>query len=90
MPFSALTWCPGPGFRRSWVPTTAGTGKDHPGAILSDTRENLKKALSAHLFPEVALLDPALTIGLPQAVTAFTGLDALIHAIEAYTSVQCQ
>jgi alcohol dehydrogenase class IV len=71
------------------IPTTAGTGSEvTPIAILSDTKEKLKKGIvSPHLFPEVAIVDPKLTIGLPSSVTAFTGMDALTHAIEACYSV---
>lgn len=78
-----------PGLPLIAVPTTAGTGSEvTPIAILSDQAEHLKKGVvSAHLFPRLALLDPALTIGVPPAVTAFTGMDAFIHAVEAYTSV---
>ena len=70
------------------VPTTAGTGSEvTPIAILSDHTEKLKKGIvSPFLFPDVALLDPELTLGLPAGVTAATGMDALIHAVEAYTS----
>ncbi|HMK36532.1 MAG TPA: iron-containing alcohol dehydrogenase [Desulfomonilaceae bacterium] len=70
------------------VPTTAGTGSEvTPIAILSDEHEKLKKGIvSQYLFPAVAILDPQLTVGLPPAVTAATGMDALIHAVEAYTS----
>ncbi|MFH0822147.1 MAG: iron-containing alcohol dehydrogenase [Pseudomonadota bacterium] len=70
------------------VPTTAGTGSEvTPIAILSDHQEKLKKGIvSPYLFPSVAVLDPLLTVGLPPAVTAATGVDALIHAVEAYTS----
>ena len=71
------------------IPTTAGTGSEvTPIAILSDTKEKLKKGIvSPTLFPEVAILDPKLTIGLPPSVTAFTGMDALTHAIESYYSI---
>src|SRR4030042_4914085 len=56
------------------IPTTAGTGSEvTPIAILSDTKEKLKKGIvSAYLFPEVAILDPQLTVGLPSLVTALT------------------
>ncbi len=87
--FFGIDLIPNPGLPVILIPTTAGTGSEvTPIAILSDTREKLKKGIvSPHLFPEVALLDPQLTVGLPPLVTALTGLDALIHAIESYTSV---
>ena len=78
-----------PGLPVILIPTTAGTGSEvTPIAILSDTKEKLKKGIvSAYLFPAVAIVDPKLTIGLPSSVTAFTGMDALTHAIEACYSV---
>jgi len=79
---------PEPGLPTLIIPTTAGTGSEvTPIAILSDHTEKLKKGIvSPQLFPAVALLDPELTLGVPGPVTAATGMDALIHAIESYTS----
>jgi alcohol dehydrogenase class IV len=80
---------PAPGLKTILIPTTAGTGSEvTPIVILSDHHEKLKKGIvSPYLFPATALLDPELTIGLPPKVTAATGMDALIHALEAYTSI---
>jgi alcohol dehydrogenase class IV len=79
---------PRPGLKTILVPTTAGTGSEvTPIAILSDHQEKLKKGVvSPYLFPDCALLDPELTLGLSPEVTAAPGMDALIHAIESYTS----
>jgi alcohol dehydrogenase class IV len=70
------------------IPTTAGTGSEvTPIAVLSDKAEQLKKGLvSDKLYADVALIDPQLSISLPARVTAFTGMDALTHAIEVYTN----
>ena len=72
---------PRPGLPLILAPTTAGTGSEvTPIAILSDYDEKLKKGIvSPYLFPQVALLDAELTLGLPQAATASTGMDALIR-----------
>ncbi len=71
------------------IPTTAGTGSEVTHiAILSDEEEQLKKGIvSSKLIPHFAVLDPDLTVGLPPHVTAATGMDALVHALEAYISV---
>jgi len=86
--YFGLDLVPKKGLATILVPTTAGTGSEvTPIAILSDNTEKLKKGIvSPFLFPDVALLDPELTLGLPPKVTAATGMDALIHAVEAYTS----
>jgi alcohol dehydrogenase len=86
--FFGVDMVPKPGLTTILVPTTAGTGSEvTPIAILSDYDEKLKKGIvSPYLFPAVALLDAELTVGLPASVTAATGMDALIHAVEAYTS----
>lgn len=70
------------------IPTTAGTGSEVTHiAILSDEQEHLKKGIvSAKLFPAVAIVDPELTLGVPKSVTAASGMDALLHAVEAFTS----
>ena len=74
------------------IPTTAGTGSEvTPIAVLSDKAEHLKKGVvSEHLYADVALIDPELTVGLPPRITAYTGMDALTHAIEAYTNKYAQ
>ncbi|MBN2178946.1 MAG: iron-containing alcohol dehydrogenase [Deltaproteobacteria bacterium] len=80
---------PNPGLPTIMVPTTAGTGSEvTPIAILSDEGEKLKKGVvSPHMYPSMGILDAEMTIGLPPHVTAATGMDALIHAVEAYTSI---
>ncbi|MFG1299713.1 iron-containing alcohol dehydrogenase [Xanthobacter sp. V3C-3] len=69
------------------VPTTAGTGSEVTWVSVVTDAEGRKKAIYApQLLPDVALLDPLLTLGLPPRITAATGLDAMVHAIEAFTS----
>ncbi len=70
------------------LPTTAGTGAEvSPNAILLDEADELKKGVvSPHLVADAAFVDPLLTRGVPAAVTAATGLDALTHCIEAYAN----
>jgi len=77
-----------PGLPLILIPTTAGTGSEVTHiAILSDETEHLKKGIvSPFLFPAVAINDPALSVGAPQSVTAASGMDALLHAVEAFTS----
>lgn len=70
------------------LPTTSGTGAEvSPNAILLDEEDELKKGVvSPHLVPDAAFVDPLLTLSVPPAVTAATGLDALTHCIEAYAN----
>jgi alcohol dehydrogenase len=69
------------------VPTTAGTGSEVTQISIITTGETTKMGVvSPILLPDMALLDADLTLGLPSAVTAATGIDAMVHAIEAYTS----
>lgn len=69
------------------VPTTAGTGSEVTPVAVITTGETTKAGVSSQvLLPDVAVLDAALTLGLPPKVTAMTGVDAMVHAIEAYTS----
>ena len=70
------------------IPTTAGTGAEvTPWAVLTDLANMQKKSVGgANCIPNVALIDPGLTLGLPPHLTAATGLDALSHCIEAYVS----
>lgn len=69
------------------VPTTAGTGSEVTQIAIITTGETTKMGVvSPVLLPDLALLDADLTLGLPPSVTAATGIDAMVHAIEAYTS----
>lgn len=69
------------------VPTTAGTGSEVTPISIVTTGANEKMGVvSPVLLPDIALLDPALTYGLPPHITAATGIDAMVHAIEAYAS----
>lgn len=69
------------------APTTAGTGSEvTPISIVTTPSDEKKGVVSPRLLPDWAVLDPELTLGLPPAVTASTGIDAMVHAIEAYTS----
>ena len=70
------------------VPTTAGTGSEMTAVAIVTTGETTKAGVvSETLLADVAILDPELTLGMPPALTAMTGIDAMVHAIEAYTSI---
>ena len=69
------------------VPTTAGTGSEvTPISIVTTPTQEKKGVVSPLLYPDIALLDAKLTMGLPASITAMTGIDAMVHAIEAYTT----
>ena len=80
---------PGPVWPLICVPTTAGTGSEVSAAtVLTDTDNKMKVGiLSNYLRPRVALVDPLMTVSCPPKVTADSGIDALTHAIEAFTAV---
>ncbi|MDO6694653.1 iron-containing alcohol dehydrogenase [Aliiglaciecola sp. 3_MG-2023] len=69
------------------IPTTAGTGSEVTPISIVTTGEAMKMGIvSSVLLPDIALLDATLTVKLPPHITAATGIDAMVHAIEAYTS----
>jgi alcohol dehydrogenase len=77
--------------RNTWltcIPTTSGTGSEvSPNAIILDESDNSKKGIiSPYLVPDNTYIDPLLTLSVPPLVTAYTGLDALTHCIEAYAN----
>jgi alcohol dehydrogenase class IV len=80
---------PGPIAPVICLPTTAGTGSEvSAAAVLTDTENKIKVGiLSNYLRPRVAVVDPLLTVSCPPKVTADSGIDALTHAIEAYTAI---
>lgn len=70
------------------IPTTAGTGSEVTAVAIVTTGATTKMGVVApQLYPDVAVLDANLTLGLPPAITAMTGIDAMVHALEAYTSL---
>jgi len=83
---------PKPGAPLIAIPTTAGTGSEVTQfTIITDPSREVKMLIaSPHIMPRVALVDPLMTLQMPQRITAATGLDALTHAIEAYVSVKAQ
>lgn len=79
---------PGPIVPIIAIPTTAGTGSEvTPVAVVSDPERAMKVGISSpYLVPVAAIVDPELTMGAPATVTAFSGIDALVHAVESYTA----
>ncbi|MDD3981560.1 MAG: iron-containing alcohol dehydrogenase [Spirochaetia bacterium] len=86
--FKGLLPCRNSGLPFICVPTTAGTGSEATAAaVITDQKQQRKiTVLDPRLPPDSAILDPELCVGLPPAMTAATGMDALTHAVEAYTN----
>ncbi len=77
----------GPRLPLTLIPTTAGTGSEvTPISIITVGEEEKKGVSSSLILPDLAILDPDLTLGLPASTTASTGIDAMVHAIEGYAS----
>ncbi|MFC4766217.1 iron-containing alcohol dehydrogenase [Effusibacillus consociatus] len=72
------------------IPTTSGTGSEVTyNAIFTDIRDNVKKGIvSPYLLPDVAIVDAEMTVTCPPSVTAASGMDALVHAVESYTAIR--
>jgi alcohol dehydrogenase class IV len=87
--YAGIDKVPNRGLPRILMPTTAGTGSEVTRTlVVSDKVENLKMAIhSNNALADVAIVDPLLTLSMPPHVTADTGVDALVHALETYTSV---
>ncbi|MFX1295330.1 MAG: iron-containing alcohol dehydrogenase [Promethearchaeota archaeon] len=70
------------------IPTTSGTGAEHtPGAVVTKTETGQKVTLTSfEIIPSIVIIDPKLTLGMPSKLTAATGVDAIVHAIEAVSN----
>jgi len=79
---------PRKGLPKIMVPTTSGTGSEWTVVTVVMTEGRKHAIRSAYLMPDATILDPLMTLGMPQKVTADSGIDALTHAIEAYTGVR--
>jgi alcohol dehydrogenase len=88
--YLGLDKVPGRGLPTILIPTTAGTGSEVSKYAIFDNREAKTKlgAVSNHLIANLAVVDPELTVSMPPAVTASTGADAFIHAVEGYVAVK--
>ena len=87
--YVGMVQVPKAGLPKILIPTTAGTGSEVTRVfVVTDNSDNTKKVVySLYCIADVALVDPLLSIGMPAAVTADTGMDALVHAIETYVAV---
>jgi alcohol dehydrogenase len=87
--YAGIDMVPKRGLPKILIPTTAGTGSEVTRVfVVTDERDNTKKVVyTSYNLPDVGLLDPMLTLSMPPSVTADTGFDALVHAVESYVSV---
>jgi len=87
--FAGMDLVPKRGVPKILIPTTAGTGSEVTRVfVMTDEESNLKKSVySIHALADVAIVDPMMTLSMPPKVTADTGIDALVHAIETYVSM---
>ncbi len=86
--FMAAESAPRPGLPMVLIPTTAGTGSEvTPNAIVTLPEQELKVGIvSRYFLPNLVILDPLLTLGMPKHITAATGMDAFIHSLESFIS----
>jgi alcohol dehydrogenase class IV len=86
--YSGVDTVPKRGLPKILVPTTAGTGSEVTRVlVIADEASNIKKTVySTYVLSDVAIVDPMMTLSMPPTVTADTGIDALVHAIETYVS----
>jgi alcohol dehydrogenase class IV len=87
--YCGIDLVPKPGLPKILIPTTAGTGSEGTKVlIITNEREGMKRALySNYALADVAIVDPMLTLSMPPTLTADTGMDALVHAIETFVAI---